>query len=128
MTEPQSPIRVSISDAVSFDGIDIWLGLRYTPTETKVMQFGPDGIHSFKDPEPQYTPVTPTMHLPHEFARALLDQLFRYYAGAQDLHTVRSDLLHERERVDKLVDALIESNAIQVRMRDFPATRAVIGS
>ena len=36
-------------------------------------------------------------------ARALL----RYYEGASDMHTVRSDLLHERGRVDKLTDALI---------------------
>jgi hypothetical protein len=48
-----------------------------------------------------------TLRLPEDVARALLDALLRYYEGASDMHTVRSDLLHERGRVDKLTDTLI---------------------
>lgn len=52
-------------------------------------------------------PVEPTMVLDDDVARALLDALLRHYQGASDMHTVRSDLLHERGRVDKLTDAII---------------------
>jgi hypothetical protein len=48
-----------------------------------------------------------TIRLPDDAGRALLDALLRHYQGASDMHTVRSDLLHERGRVDKLTDALI---------------------
>ena len=48
-----------------------------------------------------------TVRLPEDAGRALLDALLRHYEGASDMHTVRSDLLHERGRVDKLTDSLI---------------------
>jgi hypothetical protein len=48
----------------------------------------------------------PTITLSEEAARTLLDQLLQYYQGATDLHTVRSDLLHEREQRDKLTAAI----------------------
>jgi hypothetical protein len=44
-----------------------------------------------------------TFRLQDEAARALLDALLRHYQGASDMHTVRSDLLHERGRVDNLI-------------------------
>lgn len=50
--------------------------------------------------------ATPTIRLPESAARALLDQLLQYYQGATDLHTVRGDLLHEREQRDKLTAAI----------------------
>ena len=60
-------------------------------------------------PEQAVTGTGPglTIRLPDEAARALLDALLRHYQGASDMHTVRSDLLHERDRVDKITDALI---------------------
>ena len=48
-----------------------------------------------------------TIALDDDEARALLDALLRHYQGASDMHTVRSDLLHERARVDKLTEAII---------------------
>lgn len=50
----------------------------------------------------------PTLKLGHEEARALLDALVRHYEGASDMHAARADLLHERGRVDKLTDAVID--------------------
>lgn len=52
--------------------------------------------------------VKPTLQLGHEEARALLDALVRHYEGASDMHAARTDLLHERSRVDKLTDAVID--------------------
>lgn len=66
------------------------------------------------DPEyhmPTWTPVDKagnvtkaTMSLPDDCARALLTALLNHYQGAPDVHKVREDLLHERGRVDHLID------------------------
>jgi len=47
---------------------------------------------------------SPTLRLNNDFARALLEALLRYYNGSEDARTTRADLLHERERVDKLIN------------------------
>jgi hypothetical protein len=59
------------------------------------------------EPVELHVMAEPTVVLPGDAARALLDALMRHYQGASDMHTVRADLLHERKRVDKLTDAVI---------------------
>lgn len=51
-------------------------------------------------------PPGPTFTLHESTARSLLDKLTQHYQGASDLHTVRGDLLHERGRVDKMLDTI----------------------
>lgn len=107
--ENQNPVKVWISDggyAFAIDSISITMGLKYGPEQAKVMRIEDDGRVRFDDVEHNLA-VNPTVQLPHDFARALLEALTRYYQGASDMHTVRGDLLHERGRVDKLTDALI---------------------
>lgn len=50
--------------------------------------------------------LSPTITLHESAARSLLDQLLQHFQGATDLHTVRADLLHERDRRDRLEDSL----------------------
>jgi hypothetical protein len=51
----------------------------------------------------------PALRMPDEMARALLDALSAHYGGTSDTRTLRSDLLHERGRVDKVTGALIDA-------------------
>jgi hypothetical protein len=41
--------------------------------------------------------------------------LLRYYNGSEDARTTRADLLHERERVDKLISmyGLLATNIVE---------------
>jgi hypothetical protein len=66
------------------------------------------GVHHFSwlQVEPMAL-AEPTMQIPAEFARALLDGLQRYFQGAEDTRALRQDYDAERKRVDKLTDALI---------------------
>lgn len=48
-----------------------------------------------------------TMAFEDDEAKMLLEELLKTYQGATDMHTVRSDLMHERGRVDKLMDHLM---------------------
>lgn len=54
------------------------------------------------------TEVAPSLRLPDEVARALLDALHLHFAGASDTRSLRADYNHERGRVDRLIGALIE--------------------
>jgi hypothetical protein len=56
-----------------------------------------------------------TFAVNNDFARALLEALLRYYNGSEDARTTRADLLHERERVDKLISmyGLLATNIVE---------------
>ena len=47
------------------------------------------------------------LSLRDDLARSLLDALTRYYHGAEDTRALRKDYDHEKQRVDKALDALI---------------------
>jgi len=48
----------------------------------------------------------PTLVLPDEFARPLLEALTRYYSGTEDTRALRRDYDAERKRVDDLIGHL----------------------
>jgi hypothetical protein len=50
--------------------------------------------------------LAPTLEIGDSEARALLEALVRYYNGAEDTRALRRDYDHERERVDRLTEAL----------------------
>ena len=104
MPDDRSPIRVQISDNFYVDGIAVRIGLRYSQEEIKVAKVNEYGTLIFS-PEPLDIGVDPgvTFSLNSDIARALLEALLRYYNGSEDARTTRADLLHERERVDKLL-------------------------
>jgi len=104
-------IKAQIAPDFPGDGIAVRITLEQEGGRL-IMHVGSDAMTSWEPFSPQ--PVSGngiTMHLQDEAARALLDALLRYYEGASDMHTVRSDLLHERGRVDRLTDALIRMTA-----------------
>jgi hypothetical protein len=104
-------IEVQLSDAYAFgpgtgvrilrkpgDGSRQILRLSSGSSSSRVWEDVPDLVA-------MENPVT--FVLDDDEARALLEALMRRFQGASDMHTVRSDLLHERGRVDRLTDAVI---------------------
>lgn len=98
-------IDVRVSDDFMVDGLAIWISLKQGQSR-RLLRLGTQGERTWEEIDPQ-TNVEPTLKLDGESARSLLDALLRHYQGASDMHTVRSDLLHERGRVDKLTAAVI---------------------
>lgn len=50
----------------------------------------------------------PSLRLPEDIARALLDALARHFGGVSDVQTLRQDYLAERARVDKMIGHLTD--------------------
>ncbi len=53
----------------------------------------------------------PTLRIPEDMARALLDALAAHFGGSSDVQTLRKDYLAERARVDKMIDHLTSGGA-----------------
>lgn len=100
-------IEARISDQMLMDGIAVQIVMRSEGRVVRVLRPDGDFMTWEEVPAGPLMESRPTFTLENECARALLDALLRHYQGASDMHTVRSDLLHERQRVDKLTDALI---------------------
>lgn len=49
----------------------------------------------------------PSLRLPEDMARALLDALSAHFGGSSDVQTLRKDYMAERARVDKMIDCLV---------------------
>lgn len=54
-------------------------------------------------------PDTVSLRVNEDAARALYDALAQHFAGETGGRQTRADLMHERGRVDKMIDALIQS-------------------
>lgn len=79
----------------------------------RILRYSDDGPPTWEDVAPGIE-AAPTFRLSHDIARPLLDALHALYAGPSDTRTTRADLLHERGRVDKLIDAVISPQQVVV--------------
>lgn len=66
---------------------------------------------------PEGLEAEPTMRIPEEVGRPLLDALYAAYGGPTDARALRADYDHERKRVDRLIAALIEPPAGKAETR-----------
>lgn len=110
--------QIHIADDFYADGISLYITQKLDGGRRAVMHVG--SVNSYGewteiDPVVSSSDVTPTIRLNGEAALALLEALARHYQGLPDLHQVRADLLEERKRTDKLINALIDSNAMRNR-------------
>jgi hypothetical protein len=72
--------------------------------------------------------VEPTLTLSDGHARALMSALLEHYHGTPDSNTLRQDLLHERDRRDKLEDNLISALSLVVtRQLPRPGGQVIYG-
>ena len=104
MPSESSPVRVYVSDNMIVDGIAVRISLHRSATDILVGKINEHGYLNFTSYDTTtYTDPGVTFALNNDFGRALLEALLRYYNGSEDARTTRADLLHERERVDKLI-------------------------
>lgn len=102
-------IEVRTSDYMMMDGLAVWILMNFEGQDRRVLRIGDDGLtREWEEVPLPAVEVKPTIVLNNDSGRALLEALLRHYQGASDMHTVRADLLHERGRVDKITDALID--------------------
>ena len=92
-----NPIRDSVE-------VVIWVPSSHGFPTTAVVELGTDGAQMYQV-EPMDEP--PTIVIPDEVARALLDALAAHYGGTGDYRQLRRDFEHERGRVDRLITSLI---------------------
>lgn len=115
-------IEVQLSDSYAFSaGVGIRFLRKFGDGSRQILRLG-DGIatRAWEEASDLVMMENPaTLVLEEDEARALLEALLRRYQGASDMHTVRSDLLHERGRVDKLLatvtDLAARPQTIQLR-------------
>jgi hypothetical protein len=87
------------------DGINLYIVEDYDD-QRRILQMNGVAVNWVEVREGLPLP-TPSISLSNDAGRAVLDALMRHYQGASDMHTVRADLLHERGRVDRLIEVLI---------------------
>lgn len=56
--------------------------------------------------EAAHTVSPPSLRIPEDLARALLDALSQHFGGSSDVRSLRNDYDAERRRVDKLIGYL----------------------
>jgi len=100
-------IKVRIADNMMADGISVLIENRGDGPR-QVMRMQSDALNGWEllPADAALMSPAPTMVLPDDAARPLLDALLRWYQGAEDTRAARADLLHERARVDKLLDTI----------------------
>jgi len=97
-----------ISDNFNIDGVYIYISDKQGH-DRKILHLSSEGFgQSWEHVDPAVAFTNPTMRLNGEAARALLVALTRHYDGAPDVHQVRNDLLHERQRRELLEDKALE--------------------
>lgn len=94
-----------VNDNWTFDGVAVLFTLESEHEQRRIARFGDGSFECWETPEVN-AQVTPSLRLPDEFARALLDALTRHYHGAEDTRALRRDYDLERGRVDQLIGTL----------------------
>ena len=95
--------RALVQSDFIMGGIAIHLGERYADQRMRIVQ--PVDLITEMVDRPIAT--DPALRITDELGRALLDALAAHYGGAVDARTSREDLLTERRRSDRLIEALI---------------------
>ena len=95
-----------VTDDFMIDGIAIYISDKQG-SGRRILHVTDNG-QSWESLESLAAVTDPTLKLHGEAARALLDALLRFYQGSADTQTLRADLLHERNRVDKITSGLLQ--------------------
>lgn len=102
--------RIRIQDDPIADGISVTIARRAN-TVTVIYHANAGILEEEFIPAEQagaYVEVKPTIRLPDDIARALLDALAQHYGGTSEAITLRRDYDHERGRVDQFIRYLLD--------------------
>lgn len=103
-------IEAYLNHGYMADTVRIFL-VRKTDYGKHVLHYAHDGGRlSWDEVGEERTADTPapTIELPGEAARALLESLVRFYQGAEDTRALRRDYDAERKRVDELAKTIAD--------------------
>jgi hypothetical protein len=93
-------IRVNVVENFPALGLDVYIG---RGSEGQRQLWRPQGWDALIDASVQ---VDPSLTLPTEAAKGLLDAMLEHYRGGTDARLLRGDYEAERKRVDKLLDTV----------------------
>lgn len=94
-------IRAHINEPFEgFTSLEVVIADHVGDGRALVMHLDDDGRHRWDEHDP-HTQPKPTLTLPMDTGRALLDALTRHYQGAEDTRQLRLDYERERTRVDE---------------------------
>ncbi len=120
MTEPW---RIRIEADAAMDGIAIQIARKVGDGHIEQLTFTPDRAVVTSSEAVAAMPV-PSLKVDDGVGRALLDALVAYYGGTTGGRQQRADFEHERQRVDRLIGALIAGpTAHEVRRNDVGVGR-----
>jgi hypothetical protein len=101
-------IRAHINEPFEgFSSLDVVIADHLDGGRVVVMHLDENGIVRWDEHEPHARPK-PTISLPMDTGRALLDALTRHYQGAEDTRQLRQDYERERARVDEHAKVLAD--------------------
>jgi hypothetical protein len=100
-------IQVRISEDMLADGISVYVTEKHETTPRRLLHVAQGGRQTgWAELDPHGAAsenAAPTIRLTDDQGRALLDALLRHYQGWSEQHTLRTDYLAERKRVDDLI-------------------------
>jgi hypothetical protein len=102
------PVQVHITDSMMVDGIAVYVSQKFENHNRQLLRIEGD-MRSWKEITDPGIIEGPTFYLVGEEGQALTSALVRFYEGAPDMHLVRSDMLHERGRVDKMIEFIMQA-------------------
>jgi hypothetical protein len=111
-------IQVHITDSFMVDGVAIYITEKFDRSNRRLLQINGD-TREWKEIVDPGIIEKPTFSFNGEEARALHEALAGFYQGSPDLHMVRADLIHERGRVDRMMETMM-------RLAETPQTVRLI--
>ena len=85
---------------------DLSIFLGWTTSDSDTMRVVLPADFVVEEQTANTTVSAPSMRIPEDLARALLDALSQHFGGSSDVRSLRNDYDAERRRVDKLIGYL----------------------
>jgi hypothetical protein len=89
-------------------GVSVTIALDYGGDSIRILHFGGDGMQEWREHNRFERVDEPTFQIQEELARELYAALGRLFQGEPDTTASRADYLHERGRVDKMIDKVLD--------------------
>lgn len=123
---PKIEVRIAEPNySFGSDSLNVYVIMNVTETERKVMNMTEGGFVIWTEiGYPAGEEIKPTVTLQNDIALLLRDALNARFQGTGDINTLRTDLLHERSRVDKMLGVLLNNSTSLADVADKLADSA----
>ena len=96
--------RAGIRENPVMRSLEVTVGEVYPEVVTYVTSIGSGGVEKWQAERGTYDGQS--LNMPMDMARALHDALAEYFGDTSSARQLRADFVHERDRVDKLIDTI----------------------